>query len=102
MVRGRCASTGCRNELPVRQSVPPGKYAPGGIVRSTVATDGIAASVAKVGIIDAELGVIEDVEGFGPELDFAAFVNHKMFEHRHIEVQAGWDCSGNFVRHLQK
>src|SRR5438552_7707703 len=34
----------------------------------------------------AELGVVEDVEGFGAELQSDTFVNGKAFEQGHIEV----------------
>ena len=57
MVRERCASTGCKNEFPASQLAAPA------IVWSSVAIYRIAPGIAEVGIVDAKLRVVQQVEG---------------------------------------
>jgi hypothetical protein len=60
------------------------------IVRTTVTTYAVVTGVPEVGIIDAELSVIENVESLCTELHFTAFVNLKVLQQRHVKVQAAW------------
>jgi len=52
----------------------------GRIVRATVAGNGVAACVALVGIVYAELGVVENVEGFGAKLEIAALGDFEVLQ----------------------
>lgn len=61
---------------------------PGRIIASTVATDCVATSVAEVWIVDTELSVVENVEGFDSELQVAAFTDPEMFQQCDIEIQS--------------
>ncbi len=44
--------------------------------------------VPDIGIWQAELRVIEDVEGLRAELEFHPFTNREVFEKRHIPIPA--------------
>src|ERR1700691_2296133 len=63
----------------------PRKVSAGGIVRSSVATYSVAAGVAQIRVVNAELSMIEDVERLRAKFEFA-FANGKMLQQRHIEV----------------
>jgi len=63
---------------------------PRGVIRPTVATDGIASRVPQVGIVDAELGVVEDVKRFHAKLEIAAFRDFEMLQQSDIKVQPAW------------
>ena len=58
-----------------------------GIIRATVAGNGVAAGVAFVRIVNAELGVVENVERFRTKLKIAALGDFEMLQQSHIEVQ---------------
>src|SRR5208337_378219 len=56
----------------------PGEVSAGGIARSAIATDGVAASISQVWIIDAELRVVEHIKRFRAELHLATLPNRKV------------------------
>jgi len=55
---------------------------------AAITTDDVVACVAGVSrICNTELGVVEDVEGFGPELEIASLAERlEVFQQRHVEV----------------
>jgi|SRR5277367_2159246 len=57
-----------------------GKISSSGVVRPTIATNSIASGITQIRVINAELSVVENVEGFRPELDLATFADHKMLQ----------------------
>ena len=59
-----------------------------GIVRTAVARDRVAAGVALVGIVDAELSVVENIERFGAKLKIAAFCDFEMLQESDVKVQS--------------
>src|SRR5580658_1371553 len=59
----------------------------GGIIQSAVAGDGVAARIALVRIVNAELGVIENVEGFRAKLEVAALGDFEVLQESNIKVQ---------------
>jgi len=59
----------------------------GRVVRASVAGYRVTAGVAFVRIVDAELGVIENVERFHAELEIAAFRDFEVLQEGNIEVQ---------------
>ena len=59
----------------------------GGIVRAPVAGNGVAAGVALVRIVNAELGVVENVERFGAKLEIAALGDFEVLQESDIKVQ---------------
>jgi len=61
---------------------------PGGIVLPTVATYGVAAGVAEVGVVDAKLGMVEQIEGLDAKLKVAPFGYFEVLQRRYIKVQA--------------
>ena len=72
------------------QAIDPAS-ASGGIVRgsSAVTADHIVTGIARVRrIVDAELGMIKNVEHLGAKFQIALAENLEMFEQRHIEVCA--------------
>ena len=76
----RCAGQAIRAALGLESS---------GVQRARVAVDDVVAGAAWiVGIVDAELGVVEDVEGFGAELRVNAFVQFEVLHQRHVEIEA--------------
>jgi hypothetical protein len=87
-VRGRCASSGCKNEAPVTQSAPlplnPAEYTGTGITTNNV----ISSAARIVGIVDSKLRVIEDVEGLRAELKLARLPYLEMLQQRQVEIQA--------------
>src|SRR5215469_910812 len=60
----------------------------GAIIRSRVATYGVAARVPQVRVVNAELRVIEDVKRFGTELQASTFRGLEMLSQGHVEVGA--------------
>jgi hypothetical protein len=58
-----------------------------GVVRGTVARNRIAASVSFVGIVNAELSVVENVERFYAEFKITAFRNFEMLQQSNVKVQ---------------
>src|SRR5438309_2098935 len=52
------------------------------------ARDDTGLYIADICIGQAELRVVEDVEGFRTELDLPPFANREVFEERHIPVPA--------------
>jgi hypothetical protein len=58
-----------------------------GVVQRAVARDRVAAGVALVGIVDAELSVVENIEGLGAKLKIAAFRDFEMFQESDVKVQ---------------
>ncbi len=48
--------------------------------RAGVATDGVLRLVAEGWIVDPKLGYVEDIEGFGAELEFRSLGDGKMLE----------------------
>ena len=59
----------------------------GGVIRATVAGNRVAAGVALVGIVDAELGMVENVERFYAKFEVAAFGDFEMFQQSNVKVQ---------------
>jgi hypothetical protein len=55
-------------------------------IRAGIATDGIAGRIALRGIVDAEPGVIEDVECLGAELEIDLVRQREVLKQGHIEV----------------
>src|SRR5580698_8943585 len=54
---------------------------------ASVTVDDVIAGIARMaGIGNAELGVIEDVEGFGAKLDIQALRGLEVLEQRDVEV----------------
>ena len=62
---------------------------PSGIHRAGIATDDVVSAAARIiGIVDPELGVIENIEGLSTEFKFAGLPDLEMFQQRQIEVRA--------------
>src|SRR5580704_8441572 len=61
---------------------------PSGIIWAAVATHGVAPGVAEVGIINAELRVIEKVEDLGAKFKIAGFGYFEVLLGCYIKVQA--------------
>src|ERR1700680_4486601 len=60
---------------------------PGGIIRTTIATDDVIAAAPRViRIVDTELSVVEHVESLGPEFELGPFSDLEVFQYRKIEV----------------
>jgi hypothetical protein len=57
------------------------------IIGATVAGDGVAAGIALVRIVDAELGMVEDVECFRTKFEIAALGDFEMLQESNIKVQ---------------
>ena len=60
---------------------------PGGIIWPSVTTYRVAAGIAEVGIVDAKLCMVEQIEGFGAKFEVAAFAYFELLQHGHIKVQ---------------
>src|SRR5262249_27163728 len=58
------------------------------IVRPTIAVDRIVGGIANIGIVNAELRMVEDVEGFDAKLQIGTLGNLEILLQGHIEVQA--------------
>jgi len=56
------------------------------VVWATVATNRVAGAIAEVGIVDAKLGVVENIESLAAKFEVAALSNLEVFEHGDIEV----------------
>ena len=63
-----------------------GKIRAGRIVRASVTTDFVVAAIAEVGIVNAELGVVKDIEGFGAEFYLTAFADGEVLQDRHVKI----------------
>ena len=59
----------------------------GSVIRSAVATDGIIACVAEIGVVDPKLCVIEKIECFCAEFKVASLSDSKTLQQAHIEVR---------------
>ena len=67
----------------------PSRLKASGIHGPPVATDNVVSAAARiVGIVDSELGVIEDVKKLRAKLKLARFSDLKTFQQRHIEIEA--------------
>jgi len=65
-----------------------GIHVAGGIEGATVAAGNVACGIAAIGIVEPELGVIENVEGFRAKLEGGGFAGLEVFQQGHIKVQA--------------
>jgi hypothetical protein len=59
---------------------------PGRIVWSTVTAYGVAAGIAEVGIVDAKLCMVEQIEGLNAKFKIAAFGYFEVLQRCHIKV----------------
>src|SRR5271165_1922824 len=57
-----------------------------GIVWPAIAPDHIGSGIPNVGIENTKLCVVENVEPFGPELEFASLADFKRLQKRHVEI----------------
>ena|SRR5215469_12834795 len=57
---------------------------------SAVAANHVAPCVSKIGVVDTELCVIEDVECLRTKFEDATFCHFEVLQQAHIEIQAAW------------
>ena len=63
-------------------AIGPTTFKPGGIDGAGIATDDVVSTAARIiGIVDPELSVIKNIEGFGAELKLAGLSNLEMLQH---------------------
>src|SRR5579863_4781120 len=61
----------------------------GGIYGTGVTTDDVVSGASRIiGIVDSELGVVENIEKFRAQLDLARLGDLEVLQQRHVEVQA--------------
>src|SRR5580700_11236146 len=61
------------------------------IRRATITIDHVVAGIARVhGVVHPELGVVESIERFEPELQSVAFFDFHVLQQGHIKVKAAW------------
>src|SRR5271166_634562 len=63
---------------------------PRSISRTAIATYGVARGIPSIGVEEAELGVVEDVEGLGTKFKPGGLSDIKVLEQRHVEAEAAW------------
>ena len=76
-------------ERVARQAIrPSGEVGARGIIRPTIAIDGVASGVTQVRVIKAELRVVEDIERFRAKLHLATLAYPEVLEQGHVKIQA--------------
>src|SRR5215470_9333092 len=57
------------------------------VVCSAITADHVAACISQVGIVNAELRMVENVESFRAKFEHTRLTNRKVFQQAHIKVQ---------------